>query len=88
MLQDGYFVKDNAYSDYKIWCEDESRTPMNKGNLGKQLTSRFGFEDKRVKMPDGSFPHVWSNPNLKEQWNKEKYPVNDWNKKRGISIKE
>lgn len=88
LLQDGYFVKDNAYSDYKIWCEGESRTPMNKGNLGKQLTSRFGFEDKRVKMPDGSFPRVWSNQDLKEQWNKGEHPVNEWNKKRGISIKE
>lgn len=88
LLQDGYFVKDNAFYDYKYWCKRENRTPMNKGNLGKQLTSRFGFENKRVKMPDGSFPRVWSNQDLKEQWNKGEHPVNDWNKKRDYSDEE
>ncbi|KRL28670.1 hypothetical protein FD27_GL001670 [Limosilactobacillus frumenti DSM 13145] len=78
LLQDGYFIKDQAFADYRYWCSHEERSKLNKGNFGKALCSNLGFENKRVHLDDGSFRYCWVNHGLKKQWDKD---ISDWNKK-------
>lgn len=79
LFEDGYFVKQNAYNDYKIWCKEEGRLPMKKSNLQDALLTRFGFEYKRVHIPNGGQPYCWVNQALADKWDKEKI---DWSAKR------
>ncbi len=78
LFQDGYFIKDQAYSDYRFWCNAEGRTVMSKKSLGRRLCKRYGFEDKRVYTPYGHNA-CWVNKDLKAEWNKI---INDWSKTR------
>lgn len=79
LFEDGYFVKQNAYNDYKIWCKEEGRLPMKKSNLQDALLTRFGFEYKRVHTPNEGQPYCWVNQALADKWDKEKI---DWTTKR------
>lgn len=79
LFEDGYFVKQDAYNDYKIWCKAEGRYPMKKSNLQDALLTRFGFEYRRIHTPNGGQPYCWVNQALADKWDKEKI---DWTTKR------
>lgn len=79
LFQDGYFKKDDAYSDYRFWCNAEGRTIMSKKKLGDKLCSDYGFENKKVYTSNGQHLHSWVNKELKNEWNKI---INDWSKTR------
>lgn len=79
LFEDGYFVKQDAYNDYKIWCKAEGRYPMKKSNLQDALTTRFGFEYRRIRTSNGGQPYCWVNQALADKWDKEKI---DWTTKR------
>lgn len=79
LFEDGYFVKQDAYNDYKIWCKAEGRYPMKKSNLQDALLTRFGFEYRRIRTPNGGQPYCWVNQALADKWDKEKI---DWTTKR------
>lgn len=79
LFENGYFVKQDAYNDYKIWCKAEGRYPMKKSNLQDALLTRFGFEYRRIRTPNGGQPYCWVNPALADEWDKEKI---DWTTKR------
>lgn len=83
LLQGGFFIKDDAFFDYKWWCDHEGRTPLNKNNLGEALCLRYGFENKRVHLNNGAFPYCWVNHNLKKEWDGENI---NWSKKRPIKL--
>lgn len=79
LFENGYFVKQDAYNDYKIWCKAEGRYPMKKSNLQDALLTRFGFEYRRIRTPNGGQPYCWVNPALADEWDKGKI---DWTTKR------
>lgn len=80
LFQDGYFLKDQAYTDYKNWCMDDGRKNiLTKNHLGNVLYSRYGFYETRVTLPNGKSPRVWANKELKKEWNKV---VGNWSKSR------
>lgn len=79
LFEDGYFVKQDAYNDYKIWCKAEGRYPMKKSNLQDALLTRFGFEYRRIRTSNGGQPYCWVNPALADKWDKEKI---NWTTKR------
>lgn len=81
LFQDGYFIKDQAYYDYKTWSADDGRTVLKKSNLGKILCSRYGFENKKVYTADGQHRYCWVNKELKSEWDKI---IEDWTKTRPI----
>lgn len=71
LFEGGYFIKKQAYEDYRNWCEDEGRKPMKKKKLENGLVERFGFTAKRETTPDGSRPYCWVNQQLKQQWDND-----------------
>lgn len=82
LFQDGYFLKDQAYTDYKNWCMDDGRTILKRSNLGAILCSRYGFENKKVYTSTGH-RYCWVNKTLKQEWDKI---VSNWNETRSFSL--
>lgn len=71
LFEGGYFVKKDAYDDYRIWCQQEGRKAMKKQKWVEALTTRFGFMNQRHRQENGSRPYCLVNGQLAKQWNDE-----------------